>query len=137
MKILAGTLLGALSLLAQPAKPDRPELQQLSDSLNGKILFHAYCVSCHGEDGKGNGPAARALKTSPADLTRIAARNGGKFPSDRVQRIITGDTETGAAHGSREMPVWGPIFSQIAWDQDLGRIRTFNLAKYLEGIQAK
>jgi hypothetical protein len=35
------------------------------------------------------------------------------------------------------MPVWGPIFSQVAWDQDLGRMRVYNLAKYLEALQSK
>ena len=80
---------------------------------------------------------ASALKTPPADLTRISVRNGNVFPLMRVQKIITGVELPPAGHGSSEMPVWGPIFSQIAWDQDLGRVRVYNLAKYIEGIQAK
>jgi len=80
---------------------------------------------------------AKALKVAPADLTRIAMRNGGKFPMARVQRIISGEEPLPAGHGTREMPVWGPFFSQVNWDRDLGRVRVNNLAKYIEGMQTK
>jgi hypothetical protein len=40
-----------------------------------------------------------------------------------------------APHGSREMPVWGPIFSQVEADVDRGPVRMENLVKYLESIQ--
>jgi hypothetical protein len=80
---------------------------------------------------------ATSLKTTPPDLTKINMRNGGKFPLARVQRIISGEESLAAGHGSREMPVWGPVFSQVAWDQDLGRVRVDNLARYLETLQAK
>ncbi|MBI2816351.1 MAG: cytochrome c [Acidobacteria bacterium] len=109
---------------------------RLIQSLNGGALYQAYCAACHGNDGRGNGPAAVSLKNQPPDLTRIAQRSGGKFPSDRVQEIIAGENGI-PAHGSRSMPVWGPIFGQIAWDQDLGKVRIYNLAKYLESLQQK
>ena len=80
---------------------------------------------------------AKSLKVVPPDLTRIAMRSGGKFPMARIQRVISGEEPQPAGHGPREMPVWGPIFSQIAWDQDLGRVRLYNLAKYIEGMQTK
>lgn len=80
---------------------------------------------------------AKSLKVAPPDLTRISTRNRGVFPTARLQRIISGEEQLPAGHGTREMPVWGPIFSQIAWDQDLGRVRVYNLAKYIEGMQIK
>jgi hypothetical protein len=80
---------------------------------------------------------AKSLKVAPPDLTRIAMRHGGRFPMARIQRIISGEEPLPAGHGTREMPVWGPIFSQIAWDQDLGRARVDNLTKYIEGMQTK
>ena len=109
---------------------------RLIQSLNGAALYQAYCAPCHGKDGKGNGPAAVSLKNKPPDLTHITQRSGGKFPSDRVQKIIAGEDGV-PAHGSRTMPIWGPIFAQIAWDQDLGKVRIYNLAKYLESLQQK
>ena len=77
------------------------------------------------------------LKAQPADLTRIAARNGGKFPLERVDRIISGEETLPSGHGTRAMPVWGPFFSQVTRDQDLGRVRIDNLARYLRDIQNK
>ena len=121
----------------QPAKAPNTKAQEdthLIASLEGHELYQAYCAVCHGKEAKGDGPMARALKTAPPDLTRIAARNRGMFPLQRVQDIISGESEVNA-HGTREMPLWGPIFSRVAWDQDLGRVRVFNLAKYLETIQ--
>ena len=124
-----------LSLGQQDAQ--ETETARLIDSIQGPALYSAYCAVCHGKEAKGDGPMARALKVAPPDLTRLAARNGGKFPSDRVQKMIASKEPVPAGHGTREMPVWGPIFSQIAWDQDLGQIRIYNLAKYLEKMQGK
>lgn len=110
---------------------------RLIDSIQGPNLFKAYCAVCHGTAAKGDGPMAKVLKTAPSDLTRITARNNGMFPRVKVRRIISGEEALGAGHGTKEMPVWGPIFSQVAWDQDLGRVRIDNLARYLESLQAK
>ena len=52
------------------------------------------------------------------------------FPLAKVRRIISGEESLPGGHGTRQMPIWGPIFSQVAWDQDLGRVRIDNLARY-------
>jgi mono/diheme cytochrome c family protein len=116
--------------------PDSEKQQTLIRSVKGEDLFRAYCASCHGENGKGNGPVAPALKATVPDLTVIAKSNGGEFPVARVRRIIMGEGMT-ASHGSREMPVWGPIFHQVEADVDRGPVRLENLMKYLESIQVK
>jgi mono/diheme cytochrome c family protein len=108
----------------------------LIPSLEGSDLFHSYCASCHGADGKGDGPAAKALTAKVADLTTISKRNGGVFPAKRVERTIAGDDAI-LAHGSREMPIWGPIFHQVEQDRDLGHIRLRNVTQYIETIQQK
>ena len=113
------------------------EESRLIESLGGAPLFQACCASCHGTDGKGSGLAAVVLTTKVPDLTRLAEVNGGTFPYDRVQRIISGDQPGTPAHGSREMPLWGPIFKRIAWDQDLHRLCIYNLTKYVESLQRK
>ncbi len=121
----------------QSKKQPEPDTVRLIDSIQGPNLYKAYCAVCHGADAKGNGPMAMFLKTPPSDLTRISSRNHGMFPLEKVRRIIAGEDSVAAGHGTRQMPVWGPIFSQIAWDQDLGRVRIDNLARYLETLQAK
>lgn len=139
MKIALGLLGMVLVCVLSAAQtlppPKQPEEKHIISSLEGYESYQAYCAVCHGKDAKGDGPMARALKVAPSDLTRIAVRNGGRFPTQRVERIISGESEVEAGHGTREMPLWGPIFSQIVWDQDLGRVRTSNLAKYLEKLQ--
>jgi mono/diheme cytochrome c family protein len=76
------------------------------DVAPGKIEYLSSCAACHGEDGKGNGILASVLKVPPADLTTLARRNGGYFPVAAVTEIIDGRTLI-AAHGTREMPIWG------------------------------
>jgi mono/diheme cytochrome c family protein len=124
---------------APPPKPSPAPIEEthLISSLAGSDLYQAYCAVCHGKAAKGDGPMGRSLKIAPPDLTRIAKRNGGSFPKQRLEQILSGETEIAAGHGTREMPLWGPIFSQIAWDQDLGRVRIDNVAKYLEQLQIK
>ena len=104
--------------------------------LEGAKIFRNYCASCHGVSRNGDGPVAPALKTKVPQLTTLTKRNGGRFPADRVRSIIAGD-EVPISHGSREMPVWGPIFHRIEYDQDLGYVRLQNVTEYLNTIQQK
>ena len=55
----------------------------------------------------------------------------------RIERIISGEEVLPSGHGARGMPVWGPIFSQVDDDRDLGRVRIDNLARYLRDLQTK
>jgi mono/diheme cytochrome c family protein len=122
----------------EPKKPaDGADSVRLIASIQGPNLYKAYCAVCHGPNAKGDGPMAMFLKTGPSDLTRISSRNGGMFPLAKVRRVIAGEEPLAAGHGTRDMPIWGPIFSQVAWDQDLGRVRVDNLARYLESLQGK
>jgi hypothetical protein len=84
----------------------------------------------------GDGPAAEALKKRPSDLTQLARKNGGSFPELQVINYIKGE-DVVAAHGSRDMPVWGAIFSQMSSNQDLVHVRTYALLKYIEQLQVK
>jgi mono/diheme cytochrome c family protein len=115
--------------------PGLEETTRVISSLDGPTLYKAYCAVCHGSAAKGDGPMAKMLTARTPDLTRIAERHGGKFPRPQVDAIISGEAALPAGHGTREMPVWGPLFSQIAWDTDLGRVRVDNVSRYLESLQ--
>ena len=125
----------AASAQVKPAPPKPYE--QLIFSVRGPDLYRTHCAACHGTQGKGNGPVAASLKTKPADLTALAKNSGGRFPAERIQKFISGDDPSLQSHGTREMPVWGPIFHQVEEDQDFGNVRLQNLIKYLREIQQK
>jgi len=104
---------------------------------SGAEMFKAYCAVCHGTDGKGNGPAAAALKAVPTNLTLLSKHNGGKFPDMKVAATIRGESNL-AAHGTQEMPVWGNLFWGMSHGHE-GEVqqRVANLTKYIESLQAK
>ncbi|MGD1095557.1 MAG: c-type cytochrome [Bryobacteraceae bacterium] len=104
---------------------------------DGKGMFMEYCAVCHGPEGKGNGPAASALKKAPADLTQLAAHSSdGNFPAVHVSRYIAGD-DTVLAHGTRDMPIWGDVFKSMAGGRTATLMRVSNLTDYVKSIQAK
>ncbi|MGE0406297.1 MAG: cytochrome c [Candidatus Korobacteraceae bacterium] len=104
-------------------------------TLSGQQLYLAYCGACHGAGGKGDGPAASALRTPPTDLTTLAAKNGGSFPEERVYLAAKGESGT-SAHGIREMPVWGPAFlAQEAGNEMEFERRLQAVVAYIESLQ--
>ena len=104
---------------------------------SGQGMFKSYCAPCHGVDGKGNGPAATALKPAPTDLTQLTKQNHGKFPDSHIVAVLQFGTEV-PAHGSAAMPVWGPILGKMEQaNSQQKQLRISNLSRYLESIQAK
>jgi mono/diheme cytochrome c family protein len=95
-------------------------------------MFDSYCAVCHGKEGIGNGPAAKSLAKAPADLTKISARNKGTYPEVKVRRYIEGLDEV-AAHGSRDMPMWGTLFNSLS--RDTAQLRVAALSDYIKGMQ--
>ena len=139
MRILTGILVIAVTGLAfaQESKP-KLEVSGAHDKglTAGKDLFHEYCAVCHGKDGKGGGPAAGALKATPADLTQLTKTHDGKFPVGAVRQLLGGGSST-PAHGSGDMPIWGPVFRGMSPNQSIAALRVDNLVRYLESIQQK
>ena len=104
---------------------------------SGKEMFNNYCAVCHGTDGKGGGPAASAMKVPPTDLTGLAKKEGGKYPSAHVASVIRGQADL-ASHGSKDMPVWGPLLSSVSQGHEAQvQQRVANLVDYIGTLQAK
>jgi mono/diheme cytochrome c family protein len=134
--LIAAMVLGAVSLAMTGSVSARAQSATVRPRLDGEQWFRAYCAPCHGVDGKGHGPAASALKTVPADLTMIAERNRGAFPRARVAEFIANGRPAVAAHGTTDMPIWGPNFVALAG----GSSRPVNeridaVVSYVESIQ--
>lgn len=92
-------LIAGVLLLGAPAAAQDVE--------RGRQFFLDHCATCHGPAARGDGPMAEVLSVPPADLTRLAAENGGTFPAARVVRRIDGREEV-LAHGG-PMPLFGLI----------------------------
>jgi mono/diheme cytochrome c family protein len=104
---------------------------------SGEEVYKQFCAACHGTHAQGDGPAASMLKTHAPDLTTLAKRHGGKFPYDYVSRVLRFGPGT-TAHGSSDMPTWGPIFRTIDKDSEhAAQDRLRNLVDYLASLQRK
>jgi len=119
----------------------KPTIQHVTvkptSAASGKEMFTSYCAVCHGTDGKGGGPAASALKNTPADLTLLSKNNGGKYPAMKVSSVLRGTSDL-TAHGSKDMPVWGPLFRSMSGGHESEvQQRVANLTNYVETLQAK
>jgi len=103
----------------------------------GKVMFKDYCAACHGIDAKGHGPARAPLKLPAADLTTLTKRHNGEFPYDYVSNILRFGPGV-AAHGSSDMPTWGPIFQYMDnYNQAVVQKRIKNLVDYIMSLQEK
>lgn len=122
-----------LSLIRYP-----PLDANADDAAQGRAFYVKYCAACHGRGGAGDGPAARALKQQPTDLRRLGEKYGTPLPVERISRFIDGRDQI-AAHGSREMPVWGERFADIwtAKGSKQGNMqrRIDKIVTYLNSIQ--
>jgi mono/diheme cytochrome c family protein len=102
---------------------------------DGHVLYTTHCASCHGTGARGDGPVAGSLRVPPADLTQLAARNGGTFPRAKAQRVVDG-RDVGA-HGNPDMPVWGDAFRRHGLTDQQSTARIEAIVGYLESIQAR
>lgn len=103
----------------------------------GRADFQALCAGCHGADGTGAGVVGRDLSPPPADLTQLAARNGGEFPLLEVMARIDGYTRAPDA-----MPDFGALLEgeTVFLETAPGVMtptpaRLLDLARYVESLQ--
>lgn len=133
--LIGVAMLGALVGACASVEPQQLDVATMS----GVKMYETFCASCHGVSGEGDGPVAPLVKIHVPDLTRVAQRDGGEFPTEDVRRTIDGRFDR-PAHGPRDMPVWGWQFygsttlndanERARVDQLIGR-----LVDYLRSIQ--
>jgi mono/diheme cytochrome c family protein len=128
--VAAGLLLAAASTNAQDTKLDT------GMAVSGERLFRMYCGSCHGKTATGDGPLAKDLKVSPADLTKLSEKNGGTFPFEMVMKTIDHGRSV-RGHGTEDMPAWGSAFKATAESADDATRMMRELAHYLWSLQPK
>jgi len=104
----------------------------------GREFYLKYCASCHGKEGRGDGPVSPLLKIKVPDLTLLRRKSGGIFPLRQVMSTIDG-TRIVQAHGEREMPVWGEAFEKELEGERYPKrtvlLKVREIAEYLATIQ--
>ena len=141
-KILIAALLVAVVTSFAVASPQQEETAtQTVKVFKGKVTYRIYCSNCHGDEGHGDGNLAELLSVKPADLTAIARKNGGTFPTELITQLVDG-RETVKGHGLKEMPVWGDAFQkslQPSWteesDDERARRKIQEVVAFVESIQ--
>jgi mono/diheme cytochrome c family protein len=125
--------LAGLPTFAQQPTIKRESAPYISPS-DGVAMYREYCAACHGRTGKGDGPAAPALKMAPTDLTRLSIGNRGTFPAKKFQTVL--EQGTTPAHGDSDMPIWGRVFGKLDGGT-ANLLRIVNLTEHVEHLQVK
>jgi mono/diheme cytochrome c family protein len=137
--ILLGTaIVTVFGMVRTQGKSEQEPATRQPSTASGKEMFLKYCASCHGEDGKGHGPAAIAMKTPPPNLTTLSRRHEGKkYPAGYVSAVLKFGKNL-AAHGSEDMPVWGSRFKTLDPIHDpTGQRHVDDVVAYIESLQEK
>ena len=128
---MLGAMLFAGSLCTQASA-------QVFAEYSGEETFDRFCASCHGENGRGDGPVAVGLPITVPDLSLLKKRQGDRFPETTLRKIIDG-REIVVYHGTRYMPVWGYEFwvEEGADEEAEARVEVIivNLIDHIESIQ--
>jgi mono/diheme cytochrome c family protein len=136
--LMAAFATASIAASAQQATPKfKTTAIERTSVTSGPQMYTTYCAVCHGVNGTGNGPAAQALKTPPANLTALSQKNGGSFPANHVSSVLKFGVEN-PAHGSAEMPSWRDAMSSLHSSRDnesLLHLRILNLTNYLKQMQ--
>jgi mono/diheme cytochrome c family protein len=137
--LLGMLLVAAGGALVVGQETQKKELKKVpvpySKPTEGAQMYKDYCAACHGKEGTGDGPAVEFLKAPPPDLRTLAQRNNGKYPAEKVAATLRFGPGT-HAHGTLEMPIWGPLFHAVG-GRDVAQLRIHNLNAFVESLQPK
>ncbi|SRR6266545_576663 len=131
--IAASVWLGVMEAAGIASAQQQPENKTAIEAELGKREFDSNCAACHGSEGRGDGPHARAIKKTIPDLTTLSERNSGSFPWERVYHIIDG-TEVPPGHATREMPMWGDVYQ---FRPEKNSYIIMSLTQYIYRMQTK
>ena len=110
--------------------------QEREDHESGAYLYRVFCVACHGEYGKGDGPVSDTLRQTVPDLTLLSRAPGGVFPRERVLKALQTGGPT-AAHVPGGMPTWSEAFARLEPRKGTAQKRLQALVDHIETLQAK
>ena len=124
-------------MLGPQGKKEQKPTAAKTITASGREIFKRYGASCHGEDAKGNGPAAIVMKTPPPDLTTLTKRHDGKYPEGYVRAVLKFGRNF-ASHGTEDMPVWGSRFRTLDPVHDpTGQQHVNDVVAYIGSLHVK
>jgi cytochrome c oxidase cbb3-type subunit III len=92
----------AFRMLSKPVGPPPPEVARDALLTQGRVIYLARCVACHGNDGRGDGPVAASLIGPPVgNLTDNEWKHG-----DRPEQVIA---VIGQGVPNTRMDGWGRV----------------------------
>ncbi|MFI5096034.1 MAG: c-type cytochrome [Candidatus Acidiferrales bacterium] len=112
-----------------------PHFSRVITSISGQEEYTAFCAGCHGQKGRGKGRSSRYCTVPPADLTHLAQKNHGSYPTEKVCEVLrrgTGQPPKGQGY----MPIWEPLLKSMNADPPgVTEVRIQNLVKYVKTLQ--
>ena len=134
---LGGVLVSATLVWSATAAGPWQQRPPREDYSSGAYLYRAFCATCHGETGKGDGPVADIADRRPADLTILRRNNGGTYPRDRVLRVLE-NVEPIPGHEPPAMPNWRNVLKTTeGGNERVIRTRLEALADHVGTLQEK
>jgi mono/diheme cytochrome c family protein len=118
--------------------PAAPARDAATAAVSGAYAYRIHCASCHGAEGRGDGPMAERLRFQPPDLRLVARRNHGEFPAEKVHRIVDGRDPV-KGHGGPDMPIWGDAFKEAETGYDNGQVKEKirSIVEFVRTLQAR
>ena len=135
---LSAVALSAIFCLVAVSPPAQtvPRAAAAAAIERGRVSYGQYCASCHGLNGKGEGPAVAATSRNAPDLT-VMEKRFGIFLGAQLESAIRG-TDPIVAHGSPGMMLWAAILRRdAAKGRADGDTRIADLIAFIESMQQK
>jgi mono/diheme cytochrome c family protein len=129
---LPAVLVLAAALTAPGGLPPLAAQETAAGAPAGKAVYDRWCAGCHGVDGRGAGPGARAMLPRPRDFTRalyqVRTTGTGELPTDADIRHIIDVGMPGPAR-----PGWEELLTGRERDDLVAYVKTFS--RFFEGAE--
>lgn len=135
--LAVATCLAAAATVPSAESAAPGQARQGEDYNSGAYLYKAFCASCHGEHGRGDGPVADLTEPHASNLTLLQSRAGGVYPRAQVRAVLDGTTQL-KGHDGPAMPNWSRVLrSTEGGDERVLQKRLDAIVTHVETLQVK
>ena len=105
----AWLLIGALGATEAQALAHNPIPPTMDSVAAGQVVYERYCQTCHGVNGRGDGPGGEGLEPPPADLSVHVPHHGDSLIYDFISNGIEGTAMVGLSDNLTDEEIWHVI----------------------------